>query len=190
MAKKLLEIAAEIVSSQVMTSSMSSEEIAASLQKVFLTLQAMQKSETEGTPLEWTSQGLFSGEEGAERKLEPQDSIRDDKIVCIECGLEMLQLTAKHLGSHGLTPKEYKKKYGFSMKTPLSAKSLTRARSKAAKKRGLPANLVKFQEARKQAKAEAAQLEGGSEGGSEGATGAPGQRKTVVRRTRKQDQGA
>jgi hypothetical protein len=39
------------------------------------------------------------------------------------------------------------------MKTPLSAKSLTRARSKAAKKRGLPENLKKAIEARRQQKA-------------------------------------
>ena len=188
MAKKLLEIAAEIVSSQVMTSSMASEEIAASLQKVFLTLQAMQKSENDGTPLALPSHLTGAGEEGSEEIVAPQDSIREDKIVCIECGLEMRQLTAKHLGSHGLTPKEYKKKYGFPMKTPLSAKSLTKARSKAAKKRGLPANLVKFQETRKQQKAELAQPETSSEGsGSEAAvSNAPVRKKTVTRRPRKQ----
>lgn len=182
MAKKLLEIAAEIVSSQVTTSSMSSEEIAASLQKVFLTLQAMQKSETDGTPLDLPVLAAATEEEGEER-VAPEDSIREDKIVCIECGLEMRQLTAKHLGSHGLTPKEYKKKYGFPMKTPLSAKSLTKARSKAAKKRGLPANLVKFQETRKQQKAESAPPEGGSEGS--GQEGAFSQKK--ARRSSKQD---
>jgi hypothetical protein len=40
------------------------------------------------------------------------------------------------------------------MKQPLSAKALTKARSKAAKKRGLPENLVKYQEGRKQKKIE------------------------------------
>jgi hypothetical protein len=42
------------------------------------------------------------------------------------------------------------------MRTPLSAKSLTKARSKAAKKRGLPENLRKVIEARRQAKAKVA----------------------------------
>jgi hypothetical protein len=49
--------------------------------------------------------------------------------------------------------KEYRKKYGFSMGTPLSAKSLTKARSKAAKKRGLPEELKQAIEARRQNKA-------------------------------------
>jgi hypothetical protein len=54
-----------------------------------------------------------------------------------------------------MSPKEYKKKYGFTMATPLAAKSLTKARSKAMKKKGLPEKLQKYQEARRQAKAEA-----------------------------------
>ena len=65
----------------------------------------------------------------------------------------MKQLTSKHLVSHGMDQKEYRKKYGFSMRTPLSAKSLTKARSKAAKKRGLPEKLQQFIEVRRQKKA-------------------------------------
>jgi hypothetical protein len=42
------------------------------------------------------------------------------------------------------------------MRTALSAKSLTKARSKAAKKRGLPENLKKVIEARRQSKAKVA----------------------------------
>jgi predicted transcriptional regulator len=67
----------------------------------------------------------------------------------------MRVLTVKHLVSHGMSPKEYRKKYGFTMRTPLAARSLTKARSKAAKKRGLPENLKKAIEARRREKAEA-----------------------------------
>lgn len=68
----------------------------------------------------------------------------------------MRQLTTKHLSNHGLSPREYKTKWGLSLKQPLSAKSLTKARSRAAKKRGLPENLVKYIEGKKQARADAA----------------------------------
>jgi hypothetical protein len=44
------------------------------------------------------------------------------------------------------------------MRTPLSAKSLCRARSQAAKKRGLPENLVKFLKERKRKAAESTSL--------------------------------
>ena len=87
--------------------------------------------------------------------LTPENSIQDDKVICLECGAEMKQLTQKHLVTHGMSQKEYKKKYGFTMQTPLAAKSLTKARIKAAKKRGLPENLRKAMEARRQEKAKA-----------------------------------
>jgi predicted transcriptional regulator len=155
MTKKLVEIAAEIVQNQVSTNPMSSEEIVSSLKNVFSALQTIQKSEAEGAPFE-TGKGAEEGP-GAEKlgeKADPKSSILEDRIVCLECGAEMRQLTAKHLGAHGLSPRDYKQKYGFPMKQPLSAKALTKARSKAAKKRGLPENLVKYQEGRKQKKIE------------------------------------
>jgi len=100
----------------------------------------------------------IAGEAPTEEKpvLRPADSIQNDKVICLECGAEMRQLTSKHLVSHGMNVKEYRKKYGFTMRTPLSAKSLTKARSKAAKKRGVPENLKKYMEARRQEKAKVA----------------------------------
>ncbi|MGV8073077.1 MAG: MucR family transcriptional regulator [Syntrophobacteraceae bacterium] len=154
MTRKLLEVAADIVQAQVATSTMSSEEIVSSLKNVFNALQAMQKSETERTLVEGLkpSDEDYAAEEA--HAVDPKASIQDDRIVCLECGAEMKQLTAKHLGSHELSPREYKQKWGFPLKQPLSAKSLTKARSRAAKKRGLPENLKKFQEGRKKQKEE------------------------------------
>jgi hypothetical protein len=54
-----------------------------------------------------------------------------------------------------MSQKEYRKKYGFTMRTPLAAKSLTKTKSKSAKKRGLPEKLQKYIEARRQGKAQA-----------------------------------
>ena len=67
---------------------------------------------------------------------------------CLECGKEMIQLTVRHLSSHEMSQKEYRKKYGFTIRTPLAAKSLTKTRSKAAKKRGLPEKLQEYIEGR------------------------------------------
>lgn len=156
MSKKLIEIASEIVQTQVSLSPMSAGEIASSLRQVFSTLQEIQKSELGGVDLEGSQAGALESQETAEEKaskqLTPKNSIQENKVICLECGAEMKQLTQKHLVSHGMNQKEYKKKYGFSMRTPLAAKSLTKARSKAAKKRGLPENLKKFQEERKRLK--------------------------------------
>ena len=154
--KKLLDIAAEIVQAQASVGQMSAEQIEQSLIKTFSTLQRMQKAEEKGLFLDRDVTEEGRAEEAPVEKMEPRASIQDDRIVCLECGTEMRQLTTKHLSAHDLTPREYKQKWGFSLKQPLSAKSLTKARSKAAKKRGLPENLVKFLEERKRKKVEAA----------------------------------
>ncbi len=178
MQKKLIEIASEIVQTQVSLTPMTASEIAGSLRQVFTALQELQKAETTMSELApqpsaaESDQDFFPEEKPA---LTPENSILNDKVICLECGAEMKQLTQKHLVVHGMDQKEYKKKYGFPMKTPLAAKALTKARSKAAKKRGLPENLQKFIEARRQSKEKAA----GSESEGPGA-----QRVKRVRRKR------
>jgi predicted transcriptional regulator len=54
-----------------------------------------------------------------------------------------------------MSHKEYRKKYGFTMRTPLVAKSVTKAQSKASKERELPEKLRQYQEARRKKKAAA-----------------------------------
>lgn len=152
MEKKLIEIASEIVKTQVSLNPMSGNEIATSLREVFKTLQEMQKSEVGGIDIEAVGGKENQQEQKSGPDIVPANSIQNDKIICLECGKEMRQLTARHLSAHGLTPREYRQKYGFTLRTPLSAKSLTRVRSKIAKKRGLPANLTKFLEEKRQTK--------------------------------------
>jgi len=154
MASKLLEIAAAIVKAQASVGKISPEEIEITLMKTFHALQRIQNAEEAGLSLEF-SEELGGFQEKQPESTDPRDSIRENKIVCLECGTEMKQLTRKHLSSHGLTPRDYKKKWGFPMRQSLSAKALSRARSKAAKKRGLPENLVKFQEERRRKTMEA-----------------------------------
>ena len=149
MPKKLIEIASDIVQTQASLTPMTSTEIALSLRQVFSALHELQRAESGDIELPKAQESV------PPQALAPKDSIQNDKVICLKCGVEMRQLTSKHLSSHGLSPKEYRKKYGFTMKTPLMAKSLTKAKSKAAKKRGLPEELQKYIEARRQAKAEA-----------------------------------
>ena len=61
-------------------------------------------------------------------------------------------LSPKHLRSHDLTGREYRQKYGFSLRQPLCAKGLSDRRKKAGKDRGLPENLRKAIENRKKKK--------------------------------------
>jgi predicted transcriptional regulator len=185
MAKKLLEIAAEIVQAQVSTNQLGTEEIVSSLRLVFTALREMQKSESEGLPLEIAKlpEELLP-EETMPEKIDPKGSIQEDRVICLECGAEMRQLTAKHLSSHALSIREYKQKHGFPLRQSLSAKALSKARSKAAKKRGLPEKLLKFQEERKRKKELALQEMSRAPAGPVAEKGA----KPVTRRRKKEAQ--
>jgi len=129
MAKTLVEMAAEIIQAQGTTKDMSIEEMQSALHKTFETLQTLQKLE---------SGQEVSEEETAAPQIAPQKSILKNKIICLECGEEFKMLSPKHLRSHGLTGREYRVKYGFSLRQPLCAKALSEKRKKSGKERGIP----------------------------------------------------
>ncbi|MGD9948760.1 MAG: MucR family transcriptional regulator [Desulfobulbus sp.] len=135
MSKTLVEMTAEIIQSQIGRKQMTTDEIKFALNETFQTLKALQDTESsEVVETEVEAQPII---------LDPKKSIQKNKVVCLECGQEFKMLSAKHLKSHGLTGKEYRKKYGFSARQPLCAKTLSDARSASGKERGIPANLQK-----------------------------------------------
>lgn len=160
--KKLLELAVEIVQAQVGLSKMSGEEIERALIRVYNALYKMQQAEREGRSVE--AEGETSEETVAyaesEDRIDPHNSIQEDKVICLECGAELRQLTANHLKTHGLVPRDYKRKWGFPLKQPLAARMLTKARSKSAKKRGLPEKLQRYLDTKRQEKKMAAEEAG------------------------------
>jgi predicted transcriptional regulator len=149
MTRKLYEIAADIIEAQAEIGPMTPDALEQALSTVFMTLQRMKIAEDGGFLLGQAK----PSEEPEGVPVDPKSSIQEDKVICLECSKEMRQLTSKHLGSHGLTIREYKTKYGFPQRQSLSALSLSRARSKSAKKRGLPEKLLKIQEQKRQEKA-------------------------------------
>ncbi len=143
MTKTLVQMTAEIIQSQITSKQMSTDEIKAALNETFRTLQSLQNSETISTA-ETDGDGAVEAP-----ALDPKKSIQKNKVVCLECGQEFKMLSPKHLRSHGLTSKEYRKKYGFSARQPLCAKALSEKRSQSGKERGIPENLRIAIEARK-----------------------------------------
>ena len=150
MTKKLYEIAADIIGAQATTGPLTLDALEQGLSKLFVTLQRMKMAEDGGVLLDETKSEAPGG--AVPEMLDPKSSVQKDKVICLECSTEMRQLTAKHLSSHGLTIREYKTKWGFPQKQSLSAMSLSIARSKAAKRQGLPEKLLKFQEQKRQEK--------------------------------------
>lgn len=143
MSKSLVEMTAELVQAQINTRDMTNDEIKLALHDTFQTLKGLQEAEVSGTPVQ---------QPDAKPAMAPEKSIQRSKVICLECGQAFKMLSPKHLRSHDLTPKEYRKKHGFSMRQPLCAKSLSERRSKSGKKRGLPENLRKAIAARTKGK--------------------------------------
>jgi predicted transcriptional regulator len=142
MAKTLTEMAVEIASAQATHESMSPEEMEAFLKRTFQTLQSIKNME-EGFAVE-AEKG-----EAAVSAMDPKKSIQRNKVICLECGKEFKQLTERHLQSHGMNMKEYRKAHGFSARQPLAAKSLVAKRRKVAKDQNLGERLKKARAARK-----------------------------------------
>ncbi len=59
---------------------------------------------------------------------DPLKAIREKSVTCLECGKKFKIITKRHLATHGLTPKEYKEKYGYKKGLSLVAKGLARER--------------------------------------------------------------
>jgi predicted transcriptional regulator len=65
--------------------------------------------------------------------IDPKKAVKENSVVCLECGKSFKVLTKKHLATHGLTPEEYRAKYGYRKGQALCAKSLVRERRKKMK---------------------------------------------------------
>jgi len=139
---------AEIIQSQISSKQMSTEEVKAALNETFMALKALQDSEAGGADV------VEAETESTPSVIDPKKSIQKNKVVCIECGQEFKMLSPKHLKSHNLTSKEYRKKHGLSARQPLCAKVLSEKRSASGKERGIPDNLRKAIDARTKKKGE------------------------------------
>jgi predicted transcriptional regulator len=136
MPKSLVEMASEIVAAQASHTAMSPEEISEVVRRVFDILQKLQSIEA--------GQGEGSNHGNAPEHINPQDSIQRNRVICLVCGKEFKLLSNRHLALHDMTSRDYKLKYGLPLRQALSAKSLTQARRKIAKEKGLGAKLVAY----------------------------------------------
>ncbi|MBR4747031.1 MAG: MucR family transcriptional regulator [Desulfovibrio sp.] len=60
--------------------------------------------------------------------IEAKKSIKEKSVTCLVCGKSFKVLGKRHLATHGLSPKEYREKFGLRKRTPLICKSLARER--------------------------------------------------------------
>ena len=80
----------------------------------------------------------------------PLESIQRAQVICLECGKAYRLLSSPHLVLHGLTAKAYKLKWGLRLGQPLSARSLTLRRGRAARGRDASQYLAVWRDQRRQ----------------------------------------
>lgn len=141
--KTVVEMSAEIVAAQASNKNMSAEDITESLRRVFDVLQEIQL----GNGV--ISEDTTSSDSLVYLRRNPLASIQRNQVVCLESGKAYKLLSNRHLALYGLTPREYKKKWGIPMTMPLSARSLTNRRRKLAKELGMGKQLAEWRAERK-----------------------------------------
>jgi len=139
MAKSLYELAAEIVQAQAGVSKLTPEEIDGLIKSTYDSLKAVKADET--SDVEKPSEAPA---------MDPKKSIKQATVTCLECGKSFKILTKRHLQEHGLTPKEYRAKWGFKARQPLAAKYLSAKRRKVAKEQNLGEKLAEARMAKKE----------------------------------------
>ena len=139
MAATLLELTTDIVTSHASVSAMSTEDLIQEIQKVYSTLQSLDKGETE----------ISAATETKAPVLSLKKAFQADQVFCMVCGKGGMKTLARHLAQvHGLKPGEYKKQFGIPSSQALTAKNFSEARRKMAQDRGLAENLAKAREVR------------------------------------------
>ena len=120
----LIELSTEIVSAYVSHNAVSPGDLPKLIAEVHGALRALQANETPA-PVE---------------ELKPavpvRKSVANDYIICLEDGKKFKSLR-RHLAVLGMTPDEYRAKWGLPADYPMVAPSYAAARSALAKKMGL-----------------------------------------------------
>ena len=120
----LLTLTTDIVSAHLGNNQVAAEEIPGVIQKIYRTLAGL-------------------GNEGAAPADRPEPavpvkkSVTADYIVCLEDG-KKLKMLKRHLkSSYGMTPEQYRERWGLSADYPMVAPNYARQRSRLAREIGL-----------------------------------------------------
>ena len=123
-AEALVSLTADIVSAHVSNNSVAVNDLPTLIQNVHGALA-----------------GLGQAPEEPAAKQEPavsvRSSIKPDYVVCLEDGLKMKMLKRHLMTDHGLTPDQYRQKWGLGPDYPMVAPNYAEQRRALAKKIGL-----------------------------------------------------
>lgn len=123
MNETLITLTADIVSAHVSNNSLAVSDLPLLIESVHGALSTLEESAAaEATP---------------EPAVSVRSSVKPDHIVCLEDGKKMKMLKRHLKTDHGLTPDEYRQKWGLGADYPMVAPNYAEQRRKLAKKIGL-----------------------------------------------------
>ena len=120
---EILALTTEVVSSHVSNNATDQESLPQLIQSVFDKLKALASDEPAPTDLT--------------PAVPIRKSITDDHIVCLEDGKKLKMLKRHLMTAYGMTPEEYRAKWGLKADYPMVAPAYARKRQELAKKIGL-----------------------------------------------------
>jgi len=119
----IMECASDIVSAYVSNNPIQSAELPELIREIHSTLRTLGNSNgVSGTP---------------EPAIPVKKSITDDFLICLEDGKKFKSLKRHLRSKYGLSPEEYREKWGLPYDYPMVAPSYARKRSALAKEMGL-----------------------------------------------------
>lgn len=118
MSKLLIEMAKDLTMSLIESRQISTEEIVPCINTTFYCLKELQAIENN------TVQPVMTANDPVAWKK----SIRHNTITCLECGVSYRNLSGKHLRTHDLDGKAYRKKYNIPADQALSSRASTERR--------------------------------------------------------------
>ena len=120
---EILEFASDIVSAYVSNNSIQSGELPGLIRDVHATLAALDSGPTDTA---------------TKKPAVPiKNSITDEFLICLEDGKKFKSLKRHLRSKYGLSPEEYREKWGLPYDYPMVAPSYARKRSALAKEMGL-----------------------------------------------------
>ena len=121
----MTELTAEIVSAYVSNNPISPNQLPELITTTFQTVSSL-------------SAGAAEVEEPNRQPAVPiKKSITDEYLICLENGKKFKSLKRHLMSHHGLTPDEYRKRWGLKPDYPMVAPAYAKRRSKLAKEIGL-----------------------------------------------------
>lgn len=144
---EILRFTKEIVVAHVSRNTLDSESLLDLIRNVYTTLSATQGPlpEGEAEPAEANGEApAEAGQDGHEAPAAPlvpavpvEESVTPDYIVCLEDGRRFKTMKRWLRATYGLSPEQYKERWGLPTDYPLTAPNYTKAKSVDAKRQGL-----------------------------------------------------